>query len=79
MPNDDTDYRYYINMHCRTCLANHMGFISRHIIPLVIYSLGGGYTHTRTRTRTHTHTQTHTQTHVLTIRTESILRNQVRW
>ena len=33
---------------CRTCLANHMGFISYHITPLVIYSLGGGQTNTHT-------------------------------
>ena len=34
-----------------------MGFISCHITPLVIYSLGGGHTHMHT---------THRQTHILT-------------
>ena len=43
-----------------------MRFISRHITPLVINSLGRGYTHRHTRTRT------------LMIRRGSILRNQVR-
>ena len=43
-----------------------MRSISRHIMPLVINSLGGGHTHT------------HTQTHIQTIRTGSISRNQAR-
>ena len=30
-----------------------MGFISRHITPLVINSLGGGHTHTSTHTHTY--------------------------
>ena len=42
-----------------------------HIMPLVINSLGGGYTHT------HTHTHTHTNTHT-DVRTETTLRNQAR-
>ena len=33
---------------CRTCLTNRMGSISRHIMPLVISSLGGGHTHKHT-------------------------------
>ena len=37
-----------------------MGFISRHIMPLVINSLGGGHTHMRVHVHTHTHTHTHT-------------------
>ena len=41
-----------------------MGFISHHIMPLVINSFGGG----------HTHANTHT--HIPTICTESIIRNQ---
>ena len=49
---------------CRTCLTNRMGSLSRHIMPLVINSLGRG--------------QTHTQARILTIRTGSILRNQAR-
>ena len=40
-----------------TCLTNRMGFISRHITPLVIKSLGGGHTHTHK----HTHIQISTQ------------------
>ena len=40
-----------------------MGFISHHIMTLVIISLGGGYTHTHTHTLTHRHTHTHTHTH----------------
>ena len=31
-----------------------MRLISRHIMPLVINSLGSGHTHTRTHTNTHT-------------------------
>ena len=45
-----------------------------HITPLVINGLGGGHTHTDTHTNTHTNTHIHIQT----IRTGSILRNQVR-
>ena len=44
----------------RTCLTNRMGSISRHIMPLVINSLGGGHTHTHTHTHTHKHTHKHT-------------------
>ena len=51
-----------------------MKFISCHITPLVINSLGGTHTHTHT----HTHTYTHTHTHILMIRTGLILRNQAR-
>ena len=51
-----------------------MGSISRHIMPLVINSLGGRHTHTHT----HTHIHIHKHTHILMIRTGSILRNQVR-
>ena len=43
-----------------------MGSISHHIMPLVINSLGGGYTHTNT------HINMHTDVH-----TGTILRNQV--
>jgi len=39
----------------KTCLTNHKGSISHHIMPQVINSLGGGHTHT------HTHTQHHRQ------------------
>ena len=46
---------------CRTCLTNHIGSISCHIIPLVITSLGGR----------------DTQTHIATICTGSILRNKL--
>ena len=44
------------------------GFISCHILPLVIYSLGDRHTHI--------HTYIHTQTSMLTILIELILRNQ---
>ena len=60
-PINDNNYSCHIHNSCRTCLTNHMGSISRHIMPLVINSLGGG----------HTHINTHTD-----IRTETILRNQ---
>ena len=52
---------------CRTCLTNHMRFISRHITSLVINSLGCG----------DTHTHAHTRTRIPMICTGSILRNQV--
>ena len=38
-----------------------MGFISHHITPLVINSLGGRHTHTHTNKHTHTQTHTHIQ------------------
>ena len=52
-----------------TCLTNHMGFISRRIMPLVINNLRGKHTHIHTHTNTHTqtHTYTHTHTHNHTI------------
>ena len=43
-----------------------MGFISCHIIPLVINSFRGGDTCTHTHTHAHTHTHTHTHTHLHT-------------
>jgi len=46
----------------KTCLTNHKGSISHHIMPLVINSLGGGHTHTHTR--------------IQTSRTKAISRNQ---
>jgi len=45
-----------------TCLPNHKSSISHHIMPLVINSLGGRYTHTHTN--------------ILTSRTKAISRNQ---
>jgi len=45
----------------KTCLTNHKSFISHHITPLVINSLGGGHTHTC----------------ILTSRTKAISRNQL--
>ena len=62
MSTNDIEYGYYIN-NVRTCLANHMGFISCHITPLVIYSLGEG------------HTYIPTQTHIPKFHKKSILRN----
>ena len=55
------DYSCHINI-------NHMGFISCHTTPLVIYSLGGGHTHS--------HARAQTWTRIPMIHTESILRNQ---
>jgi len=52
--------RYDFNCHIneretpKTCLTNHKGSISHHIMPLVINSLGGGHTHTCTHARTNT-------------------------
>jgi len=34
----------------KTCLTNHKGSISHHIMPLVINSRGGGHTHVCMRT-----------------------------
>jgi len=39
----------------KTCLANHKGSISHHIMPLVINSLEGRHTHRYTHTCKHTH------------------------
>ena len=50
-----THYRYRPQLPYkshRTYLTNHMESISRHIMPLVIHSLGGGHTHTQTHIQT---------------------------
>jgi len=49
------DFNCYINERetPKTCLTNHKGSISHHIMPLVINSLGGGHTHTHTQARSH--------------------------
>jgi len=65
-----TKYRIHHDFNChinesetpKTCLTNHIGFISHHITPLVINILRGG--------DTHTHTHTHTS------QTKAISRNQ---
>jgi len=56
------DFNRYINERetPKTCLSNHKGSISNHIMPLVINSLGGGHTHTHTHTHAHTCAHTHT-------------------
>ena len=49
-----TNYRIRHNFNChineretpKTCLTNHKGSISHHIMPLVINNLGGRHTHT---------------------------------
>ena len=61
-----------------------MRFISRHITPLVINSLGGEHTHKHTHKHTHTytHTHTHTHTHTNTHTTHSALAKETnanRW
>jgi len=51
-----TNYRIRHDFNChinkretpKTCLTNHSGSISHHIMPLVINNLGGGHTHTHT-------------------------------
>ena len=50
-PTIDTDCSCHIYS-LRTYLTNRMGFISHHITPLVINSLGGGHIHTRILSRT---------------------------
>jgi len=44
------DFNCHINERetSKTCLTNHKGSISHHIMPLVFNSLGGGHTHTHT-------------------------------
>ena len=44
-PTNNTDYRCYNYKSHITYLTNHNGYISHHITPLVINSLGGGHTH----------------------------------
>jgi len=46
------DFKCHINERetPKTCLTNHKGFISHHIMPLVINSLGDGHTHMHTHT-----------------------------
>ena len=63
MPINNNDYSCHIANSCRTCLTNCMRSLSRHIMPLVINSLGGGHTHKDTHTKTHTHTHKNTHTH----------------
>ena len=75
-----TDY----SCHIKVVEVNHMGFISCHIIPLVIYILGVDrqtQSHTRTHARTHarTHTHTHTHTHRKYANTDVLLRNQIHF
>jgi len=67
-----TNYRIHHNFNCyineretsKTCLTNHKGSISHHIMPLVINSLGGGHKHT------------HKHTRILTSRIKAISRNK---
>ena len=59
-----THYRYQPQLPYKslgTYLTNHMGSISRHIMPLVIHSLGAD-TRTHTRKQTYTHTDIRGQT-----------------
>ena len=65
---NDTDNNCHITAVELVKPINYMGFMSRHITPLVINSLGGG--HTQTHTYTYTHTHKHTD-----VLTETILRN----
>ena len=60
MPISDTNYNCNITAITELILTNHIGFISHHITPLVINSLGGEHTHTHTQTQTHTLKHTHT-------------------
>jgi len=64
------DFNYHINERetPKTCLTNHQGSISHHIMPLIINSPG-------------VDTQAHTHTHILTLRTKAISRNHagMRW
>jgi len=56
-----TNYTICYNLNChineretpKTCLTNHKGSISHHIMPLVINSLGGGHIHTHTQAYSH--------------------------
>ena len=49
------DYQWRLSQNsCRTCLTNRMRSISRHIMPLVINSLGGGHIRTYTHINMHT-------------------------
>ena len=63
IPTNITNYNSHNYKGCRTCLTNRVGFISCHIVLLVISSL---WAHVRTRTRTYTHTYTHKRTHAHT-------------
>ena len=47
----NADYNCYIKA-VKLILTNHMGSISRHIMPLVSNSLRGGHTHTYKHSRT---------------------------
>ena len=61
------------------CLTNHTGFIPHHIMPIVIYSLGGRHTYTHCvcmQTHIQTHRHTRTQTCISTFHRESLLRIQ---
>ena len=45
--NNSIDYSCHIKATELTYLSNHMESISRHIMPLVIHSLGGGHAYTK--------------------------------
>ena len=68
IPINNTDYNCHKTLFnsCRTCITNHLGSISPHIMPPVINSIGGRHTHANTHIYIHTD-----------VRTETILRNQV--
>ena len=52
---NNTDYRCYNYKSHITNLTNHNGYISHHIMPLVINSLGGRHTHATTHVYRHPH------------------------
>ena len=64
---NDTNYSCCIKGIARSCLTNHMGFISHHIMLLVINRLR--------QTDRHRHTDTQTHTYIHTSLTKSISRN----
>ena len=61
----DTEYTQLPYKSCINWLNNFYSFISYwiHIMPLVINSLSGEYTHPHTHMHVHIHARTHTNTH----------------
>ena len=62
-PTNNTDYSCHINAY--NLFNQSYVYMSHHIMPLVINSLGVDV-HAHVRARTHTHTYTHTHTHTYT-------------
>ena len=58
-PTNGIKYSCYTYIRYRSCLTDHTGSISCHIMSLVINSLRSGHIDLHTHARTHAHAHTH--------------------